>query len=80
MRDPSAEGFRQRLLQKFTLSPKARALIESPDHSTLIRPLRELWEGTDLTAAEFADELVDVPAASAVAREALTQLIGPRAQ
>jgi general secretion pathway protein E len=57
MRDLSAETFRQHLLEKYSLPPKARARVENPANSTLARPLRELWEATDLSAAEFADEV-----------------------
>src|SRR5471032_995993 len=59
MRDLSAETFRQHLLEKYRLPPKARARVENPANSTLARPLRELWEATDLSAAEFADEVSD---------------------
>src|ERR1700736_1806185 len=59
MRDLSAETFRQHLLEKYSLPARARARVESPVGSTLTRPLRELWEGTDLSAAEFADEVSD---------------------
>src|SRR4051794_12660449 len=59
MRDLSAETFRQHLLQKYSLPPKARARVEHSAASTLARPLRELWEATDLSAAEFADEVSD---------------------
>src|ERR1700687_2002997 len=57
MRDISAETFRQHLLEKYSLPPKARARVENPANSNLARPLRELWEATDLSAAEFADEV-----------------------
>src|ERR1700685_4696732 len=57
MRDLSAETFRQHLLDKYSLPARARARVENPAHSTLARPLRELWEATDLSAAEFADEV-----------------------
>jgi len=57
MRDLSAETFRQHLLEKYSLPPRARARVERPANSTLARPLRELWEATDLSAAEFADEV-----------------------
>src|SRR5471032_115990 len=59
MRDLSAETFRQHLLAKYSLPAKARARVENPANSTLARPLRELWEATDLSAAEFADEVSD---------------------
>src|ERR1700742_1250813 len=57
MRDLSAETFRQHLLDKYSLPTRARARVENPTNSTLTRPLRELWEATDLSAAEFADEV-----------------------
>ena len=59
MRDLSAETFQQHLLEKYSLPARARARVESPSNSTLTRPLRELWEATDLSAAEFADEVSD---------------------
>src|ERR1700759_3833335 len=57
MRDLSAETFRQHLLDKYSLPVRARTRVENPANSTLTRPLRELWEATDLSAAEFADEV-----------------------
>jgi general secretion pathway protein E len=57
MRDLSAETFRQHLLDKYSLPARARARVANPANSTLTRPLRELWEATDLSAAEFADEV-----------------------
>lgn len=59
MRDPSADTFRQHVLAKFSLPPRARAYIENGGNPALTRPLRELWEHTDLSAAEFADEVAD---------------------
>jgi general secretion pathway protein E len=57
MRDLSAETFRRHLLDKYSLPARARARVENPANSTLTRPLRELWEATDLSASEFADEV-----------------------
>src|SRR3954467_4082040 len=71
MRDLSADAFRQHLLEKYSLPPKARASVETA--STLARPLRELWEATDLSAAEFADEVAGY---WGVARLSLPQLLG----
>src|SRR3954454_13229177 len=71
MRDLSADAFRQHLLEKYSLPPKARARVETA--STLARPLRELWEATDLSAAEFADEVSDY---WGVVRLSLPQLLG----
>src|ERR1043166_5087586 len=59
MRDLSAETFRQHLLEKYSLPAKARARVEKSANATVTRPLRELWEATDLSAAEFADEVSD---------------------
>src|ERR1051326_8611275 len=59
MRDLSAETFRQHLLEKYSLPAKARARVEKSANAAVTRPLRELWEATDLSAAEFADEVSD---------------------
>src|SRR3954465_7692194 len=72
MRDLSAETFRQHLLEKYSLPPKARARVENSAGATLARPLRELWEATDLSAAEFADEVSDY---FGVVRLSLPQLL-----
>ncbi|MFB9265916.1 GspE/PulE family protein [Bradyrhizobium erythrophlei] len=72
MRDLSAETFRQHLLDKYSLPARARARVEQPVSSTLTRPLRELWEATDLSAADFADEVSDY---FGVARLSLPQLL-----
>ncbi len=72
MRDLSAETFRQHLLDKYSLPVRARARVENPANSTLTRPLRELWEATDLSAAEFADEVSNY---FAVVRLGLPQLL-----
>lgn len=57
MRDRSAESFRQHLLQKYSLPLRAHAHADKSANPALTRPLRELWESTDLSAAEFADEV-----------------------
>ncbi|KWV43969.1 general secretion pathway protein GspE [Bradyrhizobium macuxiense] len=72
MRSLSAETFRQHLLEKYSLPPRGRARVERPANSTLTRPLRELWEATDLSAAEFADEVSDY---FGVVRLSLPQLL-----
>ncbi|VIO77472.1 GspE/PulE family protein [Bradyrhizobium ivorense] len=59
MRDLSAETFRQHLLEKYALPRRVHARTEPAANSTLTRPLRELWEASDLSAAEFADEVSD---------------------
>ncbi|MET4801604.1 general secretion pathway protein E [Bradyrhizobium sp. LB11.1] len=59
MRDRSADSFRQHLLEKYSLPQRAHARVERSANPALTRPLREFWEATDLSAAEFADELSD---------------------
>ncbi len=59
MRDLSADSFRQHLLEKYSLPPRARARVETATNPALTRPLREFWEATDLSAADFADEVAD---------------------
>lgn len=59
MRDRSADSFRQHLLEKYSLPPRAHAHVDKSANPALTRPLRELWEATDLSAAEFADEVSD---------------------
>jgi general secretion pathway protein E len=72
MRDLSAESFRQHLLEKYSLPPRARAHVDKPANPALTRPLLELWEATDLSAAEFADEVSDY---FGLARLGLPQLL-----
>src|ERR1700742_1267128 len=59
MRDRSADSFRQHLLDKYSMPPRAHAHVDKSGNPALTRPLRELWEATDLSAAEFADEVCD---------------------
>src|SRR5437879_7891548 len=59
MRDRSADSFRQHLMEKYSLPPRAHARVEKSANPALMRPLREFWEATDLSAAEFADEVAD---------------------
>ncbi|WP_371259897.1 GspE/PulE family protein [Bradyrhizobium sp. WSM3983] len=72
MRDLSAESFRQHLLEKYSSPPRARARVENSTNPALTRPLLELWEATDLSAAEFADEVSDY---FGLARLGLPQLL-----
>jgi general secretion pathway protein E len=72
MQDLSADNFRQHLLDKYSLPLRARAHIEKLASSTLTRPLRELWEATDLSASDFADEVADY---WSVVRLSLPQLL-----
>ncbi|MGY8706271.1 ATPase, T2SS/T4P/T4SS family [Bradyrhizobium sp. 18BD] len=59
MRDRSADSFRQYLLDKYSLPLRAHAHVDKSANPALTRPLRELWEATELSAAEFADEVSD---------------------
>lgn len=72
MRDLSADAFRQHLLAKYSFPARARSGVESSSNSTSMRPLRTLWEASDLSAAEFADEVSDY---WGVARLSLPQLL-----
>ena len=72
MRDRSAESFRQHLLEKYSLPQRAHVRVEKTANPALIRPLREFWEATDLSAAEFADEVSDY---FALPRLSLPQLL-----
>jgi general secretion pathway protein E len=72
MRDLSAESFRQHLLEKYSLPSRAHARAENSANPALTRPLLELWEATDLSATEFADEVSDY---FGLARLGLPQLL-----
>lgn len=72
MRDRSADSFRQHLLEKYALPPRAHVRVEKPANPALTRPLREFWEATDLSAADFADEVADY---FALLRLSLPQLL-----
>ncbi|MCP3384635.1 Flp pilus assembly complex ATPase component TadA [Bradyrhizobium sp. CCGUVB4N] len=72
MRDRSADSFRQHLLEKYSLPPRAHVRVERSANPAQTHPLREFWETTDLSAAEFADELSDY---FALPRMSLPQLL-----
>lgn len=72
MRDRTADSFRQHLLEKYSLPSRAHVGVEKAANPALTRPLREFWEATDLSAAEFADELSDY---FALPRVSLPQLL-----
>lgn len=72
MRDRTADSFRQHLLEKYSLPSRAHVRVENAANPALTRPLREFWEATDLSAAEFADELSDY---FALPRVSLPQLL-----
>ncbi|HEX9208888.1 MAG TPA: type II/IV secretion system protein, partial [Bradyrhizobium sp.] len=54
------------------MPPRAHARVGNSASPALTRPLREFWETTDLSAAEFADELSDY---FALPRLSLPQLL-----
>jgi len=56
MQGVSSEKFGAYLLQKYSL-PASRAAGVGQAGAPVVKALRELWESTDLPAAEFADEV-----------------------
>jgi general secretion pathway protein E len=56
MQGVSSERFGAYLLQKYSL-PAGRAASTGQSGAPAVKALRELWESTDLPAAEFADEV-----------------------
>ena len=56
MQGVSSEKFGAYLLQKYSL-PAGRAAGAGQPSTPAVKALRELWESTDLPAAEFADEV-----------------------
>ena len=56
MQGVSSEKFGAYLLQKYSL-PASRAAGAGQSGAPAVKALRELWESTDLPAAEFADEV-----------------------
>jgi general secretion pathway protein E len=56
MQGVSSEKFGAYLLEKYSL-PAGRAAGAGPSGAPAVKALRELWESTDLPAAEFADEV-----------------------
>ncbi|WP_409187955.1 GspE/PulE family protein [Bradyrhizobium sp. RDM4] len=72
MRDRSADSFRQHLVEKYALPPRTHARVEKSGSPALTRLLREFWEATDLSAADFADEVSDY---FALPRLSLPQLL-----
>jgi general secretion pathway protein E len=57
MQGASRETFGAYLLEKYSLPAAARALANAQSAAPAVKALRELWESTDLPAAEFADEV-----------------------
>src|ERR1700688_2872993 len=56
MQGESSEKFGAYLLEKFSM-PAGRAAGAGQSGAPAVKALRELWESTDLPAAEFADEV-----------------------
>jgi general secretion pathway protein E len=56
MQGVSSEKFGAYLLEKYSL-PAGRAAVAGQSGAPAVKALRELWESTDLPAAEFADEV-----------------------
>jgi general secretion pathway protein E len=57
MQGASRETFGAYLLEKYSLPAAARGLANAQSAAPAVKALRELWESTDLPAAEFADEV-----------------------
>jgi general secretion pathway protein E len=57
MQAASRETFGAYLLDKYALPAAARGIAASQTSAPPVKALRELWESTDLPAAEFADEV-----------------------
>jgi len=57
MQGPSPEKFGAYLLEKYPLPAAAARMAAEKPGTPAVKALRELWESTDLPAAEFADEV-----------------------
>ena len=57
MQGPSPEKFGAYLLEKYPLPAAAARMAAEKSGTPAVKALRELWESTDLPAAEFADEV-----------------------
>jgi general secretion pathway protein E len=57
MQGVSPEKFGVYLLAKYSLPAAVRGASAGPNGAPAVKALRELWESTDLPAAEFADEV-----------------------
>jgi general secretion pathway protein E len=57
MQGVSSEKFGAYLLEKYSLPATARGAALGQGGAPAVKALRELWESTDLPAAEFADEV-----------------------
>jgi general secretion pathway protein E len=57
MHGASRETFGAYLIEKYALPRAARGAAGGQTGAPSIKPLRELWESTELSAAEFADEI-----------------------
>ena len=58
MQNPSADQFRQRLIERFSLPPQSGAQLPAGNVSGA-SALKDIWEATDLSAGEFADEVAE---------------------
>src|SRR5690348_13023098 len=57
MHGASRETFGAYLVEKYALPRAARGTAGGQTSAPGVKPLRELWESTELSAAEFADEI-----------------------
>src|SRR5260370_443564 len=68
----SRDSFGRHPLENFSRRRRALARVKKSASPAPTRPLREFWEPTDLSGAEFADELSDY---FALPRLSLPQLL-----
>ncbi len=57
MNDASADSFQRRLVERYALSPPRAGHAGQPQPSSKGPVLKELWEATDLSSGEFAEEV-----------------------
>jgi general secretion pathway protein E len=57
MHGASREQFGAYLVEKYALPVAARGVAGGQPGAPSVKPLRELWESTELSASEFADEI-----------------------
>ena len=57
MQSVSPEKFGTYLLEKYSLAPGGRVLHAGQSDVPAVKALRELWQSTNLSAADFADEV-----------------------
>jgi len=77
MHGASREQFGAYLVEKYSLPLPARGAADGQWGAPSVKPLRELWESTELSATEFADEIAQY---YRLQRIGLPQLLATEAQ